>query len=111
MSTEGPAEGRAVGGASAEPTEVELRRAIQRLNAQAWGIAIGMLSGLGLFVATNVLVLKGGEEVGQHLGLLSQYFPGYSVTFVGSVVGFVYLFVLGYILGRLIGTVYNRLVV
>jgi len=90
--------------------EVELRRAIQKLNARAWGIAVALLCGGGLFVATNVLVLRGGANVGQHLSLLGNYFPGYSVTFVGSIIGFVYAFVLGYILGRLIGSVYNRLV-
>ena len=88
----------------------ELRQAIRRLNARAWGIAVGLLAGAGLFVATNVLVLRGGEDVGRHLGLLAVYFPGYRVTFLGSLVGFVYAFVIGYALGRLIGTVYNRLV-
>jgi hypothetical protein len=86
-----------------------LRTAILRLNARAWGIAMGLLFGMGLFFATNFLVLKGGREVGPHLSLLSVYFPGYSVSFVGSLIGFVYAFVLGYALGRLIGTVYNRL--
>jgi hypothetical protein len=92
------------------PSEVELHHAIQRLNARAWGIAVALLCSVGLFVATNVLVIKGGSNVGAHLNLLGQYFPGYRVTFVGSLIGFVYTFVLGYILGRLIGTVYNRLV-
>jgi len=90
--------------------DIELHRAIQRLNARAWGIALALLSGFGIFIATNVLVLKGGPNVGQHLGLLGQYFPGYRVTFLGSIIGFVYFFVLGYVLGRLIGLVYNRLV-
>ena len=90
--------------------KTELRRAVQRLNERAWGIAVGMLLGTGLFLATNVLVLKGGLQVGLHLSLLGRYFPGYSVTFVGSMIGFVYCFVLGYILGRIIGWVYNRLV-
>ena len=90
--------------------EVELGRAIQRLNERAWGIAVGLLAGVGLFVATNFLVLKGGPDVGVHLSLLNRYLPGYSVTFVGSLIGFVYCFVLGYVLGRIIGTVYNRLV-
>ncbi len=71
---------------------------------------MGLLLGLGLFIATNVLVLKGGPDVGRHLGLLAAYFPGYRVTFLGSLVGFVYAFVLGYAIGRLIGGVYNRLV-
>ena len=83
--------------------------ALRRLNARAWGIAVGLILGGGLFVATNVLVLKGGENVGAHLQLLSIYFPGYRVTLLGSLVGSAYAFVLGYALGRLIGTVYNRL--
>ena len=83
--------------------------AIMRLNGRAWGIAMGLLLGGGLFVATNFLVLKGGANVGQHLQLLRVFFPGYSVTFGGSLIGFIYAFVLGYALGRLIGSVYNRL--
>jgi len=87
----------------------QLHQAIRRLNQRAWGVAFGLLLGLGLFVATNVLVIKGGPDVGQHLILLRQYFPGYRVTFLGSLIGFVYAFVLGYAFGRLVGTVYNRL--
>ncbi len=84
--------------------------AILRLNGRAWGIALGLLLGGGLFLATIVLVIKGGPDVGQHLSLLSVFFPGYRVTVLGSMIGFVYAFVLGYALGRLVGTVYNRLV-
>ena len=90
--------------------ERELRAAILRLNARAWGITFGLLLGGLLFVATNILVLRGGPNVGQHLGLLRVFFPGYSVTFLGSLIGFVYAFVVGYAIGRLIGTVYNLLV-
>ena len=88
-----------------------LRRALLRLNGRAWGIAVGLLAGGGLFVATNILVLKGGDNIGPHLNLLGVYFPGYRVSFVGSFIGFVYTFVLGYVMGRLIGTVYNRVVI
>ncbi len=86
-----------------------LQDKLLRINARAWGIAFGLTLGLALFVATNVLVLKGGDVVGPHLSLLGVFLPGYSVTFAGSVIGFVYLFVIGYALGRLIGEVYNRL--
>jgi hypothetical protein len=88
----------------------DLRRAVARLNQRAWGITLGLLLGGGLFIATNVLVIRGGPVVGPHLSLLGVYFPGYRVTFTGSLVGFVYAFVVGYALGRLIGAVYNRLV-
>lgn len=86
-----------------------LEKAIRKLNTRAWGMTIGLVFGLGLFVATNILVVKGGPNVGQHLSLLGVYFPGYRVTFFGSLVGFVYAFVVGYGVGSLVGTIYNRL--
>ena len=87
-----------------------LEHTILRLNGRAWGIAFGLLFGLGIFIATNILVLKGGPNPGQHLRMLRVFFPGYSVTFLGSLVGFVYSFVFGYAMGRLIGGLYNKLV-
>ena len=86
-----------------------MTQALLRLNARAWGISVGLLLGLGLFVATTVLVLKGGEVVGPHLGLLGEFLPGYRVTMVGAFIGFGYLFVIGYAIGRTIGIVYNAL--
>jgi hypothetical protein len=80
-----------------------------RLNARAWGVAIGVLFGLGLFVATNILVLKGGPEVGRHLGLLRAFLPGYRVTLAGSLIGFAYAFVIGYVVGWAISRMYNAL--
>ena len=88
----------------------QVRKALLRMNEQGWGIAIGLLLGLGLFVATNVLVIKGGPVVGPHLGLLAYYFPGYRVTVLGSFIGFVYAFVVGYGIGRTVGTIYNKLI-
>jgi len=88
----------------------QIRTTLARLNARAWGIAMGLLLGGGLFVATMVLVMQGGQNVGQHLQLLRAYFPGYSVTIHGSFIGFIYGFVLGYALGRVIGMVYNKVV-
>ena len=93
--------------------DTELRRAVARLNARAWGVAGALVLGIGLFAATNILILIGpapGTEVGGTLGLLGYYLPGYRVTFLGSLVGFVYAFVIGYILGRGVGSLYNRLV-
>ena len=86
-----------------------LPKTILRANEQGWGIAAGLLLCVGLLVATNFLVLKGGDRIGWHLNLLRVYFPGYRVTFLGSLVGFVYAFVLGYGIGRTVVTIYNRL--
>ena len=81
-----------------------------RLNARAWGIAVGLLLGGGVFIATIFLVVKGGPNIGQHLALLGSYLPGYRVTWAGAFIGFIYLFVIGYGIGRIIGGVYNALV-
>jgi hypothetical protein len=86
-----------------------VRKRIMRIHEQGWGIAFGLIAGLALFVATNVLVLRGGAVIGPRLGLLALYFPGYRVTFLGSIIGFVYMFVGGYAVGRGIATIYNRL--
>jgi hypothetical protein len=79
------------------------------LNAKVVGLVLGILFALGIFVATNWLVIKGGERVGPHLQLLSQYFIGYKVTFLGSLIGAVYGFALGTLCGALIGWIYNKI--
>lgn len=91
-------------------TEAEdVRTTLLRLNARAWGIAIGLLLGLGLFIATIVLVLRGGAAIGPHLSLLGVFLPGYTVSVGGAFIGFAYAFFIGYALGRLIGLVYNAM--
>ena len=54
-----------------------LRLRVRRFNALASGTVAGVIAGGGLFLATNWLVLKGGEPVGPHLALLGQFFTGY----------------------------------
>ena len=81
-----------------------------RLKAASSGLVTGLIMGIGLFVATNWLVLKGGDRMGEHLRLLSEYFLGYDVTFLGSLVGFVYAALLGYVLGYSASWLYNRFV-
>jgi len=63
--------------------------------------------GLGVFIATNILVLKGGEVVGPHLALLGQYFIGYRVTFLGSLIGLAYGLVIGFGIGYGVAFLYN----
>jgi hypothetical protein len=84
-----------------------VRRAVLRLNAQAWGVSFGLLLGIGLMLATLILTWKGGPAAADELGLLRVYLPGYRVTTGGAFLGFVYAFVIGYGMGRLVGTAYN----
>lgn len=80
------------------------------LNAIAYGVVAGLLAGLGVFIGTIWLVIKGGEEVGPHLKLLGQYFLGYEVTLFGSLVGFAYGFFYGFVAGYLAAHIYNWIV-
>jgi hypothetical protein len=86
-----------------------LREAAVRASEQGWGVAVGALFGVGLFLATMILVIKGGPDTGAHLGMLGVYFPGYTVTWFGAFIGFVYAFVVGYAAGRTVATLYNKL--
>ena len=88
-----------------------------RLNATLQGIVSGILLGLLIFAATNWLVIKGGPVgpegeplIGPHLSLLSQYFIGYRVTFLGSLIGFGYGCFAGFLMGYFVASTYNWLV-
>lgn len=88
----------------------QLTRAVLHLNGTVTGLALGILSGLTLFIATLWLVIKGGPHVGQHLKLLNQFFIGYTVTYAGSLVGLFYGFATGFIAGWVIAWIYNRII-
>ena len=79
-----------------------------RANAVSFGVVVGVLGGIGLFAATNWLVLKGGSGPGPHLSLLGQYFPGYRVTFLGSLAGFAYAFAVCFVAAFVGAWLYNR---
>ena len=88
-----------------------------RLNATVQALVVGIIAGLVIFVATNWLILKGGPigphgepVVGPHLSLLSHFFIGYRVTFLGSLIGFAYGFVSGFLVGYFVARVYNWVV-
>jgi hypothetical protein len=81
-----------------------------RLNATVQGVVTGLVAGLCIFIATNWLILKGGNVVGPHLSLLGQFFIGYRVTFVGSLIGLAYAFVCGFVIGYGVTSLYNHIV-
>lgn len=87
-----------------------IERAVVRMRARIMAVVFGMLGGTALFLATAWLLLRGGPMVGQHLGLLGHYFPGYTVTWPGAFLGFVYGALVGGLLGYAVAWVYNQLV-
>ena len=82
-----------------------------RLQPKAFAIACGIVAAGILFGLTVVVVIKGpvepDVEVGQHLGLLTNYFPGYDVTWVGAFVGLVWGFIAGFVPGYLVAGAMN----
>ena len=88
----------------------ELGKAVARIQTKVLALVFAMIAGLGLFLMTVWLLIKGGQGVGVHLNLLGQYFIGYSVTWKGSILGFCYGAFIGGIVGWAIGTIYNRII-
>lgn len=91
-------------------SELELIRAgILRLRTRILALVFGLCGGTGIFFATAALLIRGGENVGQHLRLLNVYLPGYEVTWPGAFIGFMYGALYGAILGFTLAWIYNRL--
>jgi hypothetical protein len=93
-----------------DPLDRILGIRILRLEAVLQGIVAGIMLGLAVFGATIWLLARGGPVVGPHLALLGQFFPGYAVTPIGSVIGLAWGFVYGFAGGALVSLLYNWLV-
>jgi protoporphyrinogen oxidase len=98
------------------PREVEeqdwqdlIAAAFARYDPVALGGALAVVGGVGLFLATSVLLLRGGDPVGPTLSVLGNVFLGFRVTWGGAFVGLVEAglggFGFGYLLARLINAV------
>lgn len=85
-----------------------LEAGIVRLRARVMALVAAAVGGAGLFVATAWLLVRGGEDVGEHLSLLDNFFPGYTVTWPGALVGAAYGALVGAILGWSAAWIYNR---
>jgi hypothetical protein len=88
----------------------DVSRAVARIHAGVLALVCAVLGGGGLFLATVWLLVRGGVRVGAHLGLLSWYFYGYSVSWPGAFVGLFWGAVAGGAVGWIIGEVYNLVV-
>ena len=73
--------------------------AFPKLDPLALGMSLGTVLGVGLMLATWFLLLRGGDASGKTLTLLSQFYPGYTVTAVGGLLGLIYGLLTGFLLG------------
>jgi hypothetical protein len=78
------------------PAELEL--AFEPLHKRAFGMALGVATGLLGFVVTAVVLVRNpGEEY--KLWLLREYFYGYSVTWAGAFIALAWGFIVGFVAG------------
>jgi protoporphyrinogen oxidase len=92
-----------IGTASEDDLQADqiIQTAFAKLDPLALGVAIGVVTGVGLLLATIVLLLKGGTFVGPRLGLLRNYLIGFEVTWFGALIGLIEGGVGGFTLGYL----------
>src|SRR5262245_1237279 len=64
----------------------------------AFGIATGLVAGVLLFLVTAVYLLR-DPQPGFRLGLIAQYFAGYTVSWPGAILGAVWALFSGFVLG------------
>ena len=90
-----------------EPLPEHAAAVVGRLAPNAFGVAGGVVLGLGLMFVTIVPALRGEPHLADHIGLLSQYLYGYEVTVAGAFLGAAYGLVIGYLVGYLFAGVRN----
>lgn len=92
-----------------ESLPIPMQAALAKIDSLGLAVALGTVCGLLVFLATIWLFLKGGEASESGLGLLSQYYPGYSLSLSGALLGLLNGFVTGFILGWFFAVVKNML--
>jgi len=90
-----------------DPASREFERALVRFNSHVLGTTSGLIAAAGLFVATLVLLLHGGENPGPMLGLLCHLFPGYSVSIGGAFAGALWAGGVFYVVGAVFARAYG----
>jgi hypothetical protein len=84
-----------------------IEAAFARLDPVALGAALGAVTGLAVFLATAILLLKGGPFIGRNLSLLTYYLYGFRVSWAGALIGLVEGTTFGFALGYVTATLRN----
>ena len=83
----------------------ELVLAFAPLHKRAFGTAVGLTLGSLLFVVTGYSVLIPGRP--DFLFLLANYFPGYTVSWLGALIGFAWATFAFFVAGWFVAFVRN----
>lgn len=92
------------------PSDALVLSLFARIDIFAFTIASAVAAGVGMLLATAVLLIAGappGAEIGPNLSALSTFWPGYSVTWPGAFVGAFYGGLVGAAVGFLVALFWN----
>ena len=95
------------GKTSVEALKEKITHIFPRLDPVALGLSFGITAGALIFILTLFQVFLAGGSPRPNLALLSNFVPGYTVTFMGAVAGLLGLFILGFIAGSSIAYLRN----
>ena len=90
-----------------ETLQEKITHIFPRIDPVALGFSFGITAGMLIFAATLFLIFRDGWTVGPHLSLLSNFLPGFSVTFRGALMGLLGLFTLGFLFGLILAYLRN----
>ena len=77
-----------------------------KLKVLSFALATGIVLGVVCFLTTLVIHAQGG---GGHMYLMHRMWPGYFVSFWGSILGLIYGFIYGFVVGGVLAWLYNTL--
>lgn len=80
--------------------------ALAPIDRRAFGVAVGVVCGLGLLLLTAAELLR-PPGPGPNLALLGHFFPGYSVSPSGALVGLAWGFAGGFCAGWFVALIRN----
>jgi protoporphyrinogen oxidase len=90
--------------------EEVLAGAFARYDARALGAAVGVVLGVGLFLATALALIHEPGDPGRVLSLLGQYLLGYEVSWAGAGIGLLSAGTGGFAFGWLLARMINGLI-
>lgn len=77
------------------------------LNPLRLGLAAGIVWGVSMFLMTLIAIPTGYAY--EWLGLMANIYPGYTISYMGSLVGLIYGFFDGFVGLFVLGWLYNNL--
>ena len=97
------------GRVESQPIEELIRAVFARFDDVALGSALGSVAALVTFLATAILLLRGGDPLGPTLSLLGNYLFGYEVSWPGALLGALEAGLIGFGVGFAMAKLINLL--